>query len=197
MKMNKKISKTLALAADRMHEKVTELGLKGENIMNLKNWINRLVFAAWSTTVILVVAPSAFAQESYSVQASESKSLSGQIRWPKSYGRDPRKLKENNNPCPSFTVQALDPETGVKVTAKGSDGGERDDYYFCRYEMMVPTNRRLTMSGRLTDRAYSAYAPEDFTKPKWYVTPSAKYVTLDKKAMWLTFQLKYFAGPMR
>ncbi len=84
--MNKKISKTLALAADRMREKVTEMGLKGENIMNLKNWINRLVFAAWSITVILVVALSAFAQETYSVQASESKSLSGQIRWTKSYG---------------------------------------------------------------------------------------------------------------
>ena len=77
--------------------------------------------------------------------------LTGNIRWRKSFGMipSPRGSRQaHNNPCSIFWVAALDPENDFKLVwfANALEPGRDDpEYYTCNYSIILPANRRLVI----------------------------------------------------
>src|ERR1051325_1922032 len=77
--------------------------------------------------------------------------LNGKIRWRKSFGvipSAPGSRQAHDAPCTIFWVAALDPEKDFKLVWFANllqPGRDTEDYYECKYSMVLPANRRLVI----------------------------------------------------
>lgn len=170
-------------------------------------------------SIMLAVLGTAYVngQERAAPEPPTERSLSGQIRWKKSMGVPPKTPGSDvmaENICAQFYVAVTESSASsheivaydnTLVAAKSVE----PDYYLCRYEMKVPTNRNLYVRAGMgnvfmlpkPDRQPYHYTDswiaEDGSRPvppngfSRVITPPYRPVVLTKKSTYVGYEMVY------
>jgi hypothetical protein len=166
--------------------------------------ITRTLFVAFGSLLLLISA-------TLSTHA-QNPTLSGKILVRKDFGvipKGPGLSEPSTEPCGQFYVAVFDAKDlrtkPLAVTDRMSQGRDKGDFYTCKYELKTPGSGRYYaiagMGGSLLlpeesrDSVYITDAWIGGTRskpPRGYERGFAgKYVTINQKPVWLTFEMTY------
>ncbi len=166
--------------------------------------ITQPLFVAFSSFLLLISA-------TLSIHA-QTQTLTGVIRVRKDFGvipKGPGLSEPSSEPCGQFYVAVFDAKDLRKkplaVTDRVNQGRDKGDYYTCKYELSVPESRRyyaiVGMGGSLLlpeqsrDSMYitDAWIGGTRSKPPYGYERgfAGKYVTINKRPVWLAFEMTY------